>query len=162
MDLKSLRWSWKVGPSTTFPDPTTNDYTLCLYDLVGQPFEALVLQGAIPTGTGWSSKPTGFAYSDRTGTASGIRTVSLAAKNGRSLITVKGKGSNLYRGARSNIVLTTALRYPLPLGSPVVVQLRSGAACWGATFGNPTIDTFSKYFAKRGSPSGAFLDDLSG
>ena len=154
----SLAWSWTPGPATSFPDPAANDYTLCIYEAVGSQVTRLAHQHTAPAGARWVPKPGGFAYRDKSGVPSGLQSVKLASKGDRSLVQVRGKSTTLFNGGRVLNPVNVSQTFPVPLAPAIVAQLRSGTACWTSTFEQPTKNDFRKLIAKRGSPSGAFVD----
>jgi hypothetical protein len=146
-----LRWKWSKGESTNladFGDPiNTDSYTLCVYDesVGGQPTTKRKL--AIPTGSAWRAKSTGFAYKDKLGGAGGVTGITLKAG-------AAGKAKMTFTASGPNLVLPT-----LPLVVPVHVQLRGHGLCWGADYDQGGIKKeTSAEFAATSSPSGAFVD----
>jgi hypothetical protein len=139
-----LRWKWRKGDATVadFGDPTGTDaYTLCVYDSSngGGPRTRLVL--AVPPGPAWHSKPTGFVYRDKLGTAAGVTGIVLGAGTpGKAKIALKANGSNLSL-------------FPLPPILPVAVQLRSHGVCWGADYESAGVKkTTNTRFVAKSAP----------
>jgi hypothetical protein len=129
-----LQWKWLKGAATIkadFGDPLASDgYALCVYDQTG----LIATLAAPPGGTCgrksrpcWTSKKTGFVYTDPDRTPDGLTQIVLKeGASGKAQITVKAKGVDV----------------PMPslgtLASPLTVQLRrTGGACWGTTFTFP-------------------------
>jgi cysteine-rich repeat protein len=165
---EELKWNWKRGEAVALGelgDPTAaTDYTLCLYrndpsaDDVG-----LVFTAAAPAGGTCGSRPCwrsipgkGFLYSDRAATPDGLRKIVLRAGG-------SGQASALVRGAGPN------LRFRPVLGpQPVIAQLRAAnGTCFEAGYVDAVRDVqyisggeFAgvDFFAKKSSPSGAFID----
>jgi cysteine-rich repeat protein len=131
-DLKDrLQWKWLKGSLTTMADfgnPLgTTDYVLCVYDGGALKARARVPAGGTCAGKPcWQSKPTGFTYKDKALDPDGVQQLTLkAGSTGKAKIQLKGTKDNLPQTA-------------LPLGSPVVVQLKnSDGVCWEATYGAP-------------------------
>jgi hypothetical protein len=139
-----LSWKWTKGQATTLADfgnpLAADDYTLCVYDESG-PAPSTLFRATVPAGgtcgskACWKASGSGYRYSDRAGTAAGIKKVNLKAGTvGRATTAVKGKGGNLPVGA-----------LPTPLPLPLTVQLERGGQCWAATFSTALRNTETKF-----------------
>jgi len=92
-----LMWRW-FGDDPTAPgafgNPTTaTGYTLCIYDTIaGAP--QLAAQFALPPGSHWSQRNSGFAYRDRDGISDGITSARLSAgASGLARLAIGGRGA---------------------------------------------------------------------
>lgn len=136
-----LAWKWK-GTSTVadFGNPVgATSLLLCAYAN-----ESLALSARVPAGGTCGSKPCwktagtkGFGYRNPARLPAGILTAKLkAAPSGSASIAMKGKGALLAMP-------------PLPLGTPVVVQLQgSNGTCWTATFTTPKANAPTSFRAR--------------
>jgi cysteine-rich repeat protein len=148
-NLSTLRdqlvWQWTKGAQTNLGDfgtpQNSTGYTLCLYDQSANPQP--LLHATVPAGgtcgrkACWAPNASGYRYSDRGGTASGLLSLQLkAGEVGKARVSIKGKGANL----------------PLPtlgLIPSVTVQLKNGAGvCWGATYTTPITNRSDQFKAK--------------
>jgi hypothetical protein len=123
----SLLWKWIKGAATAkseFGDPVNaHSYQLCIYDGGG-----LAAGAAIPFGSAWTERRSGFKFKDSAGSAGGVRTVLLkAGADQKAKVIVRGKGGNLDMPDLA------------ALSSPLTVQLKraGGAVCWGARYSFP-------------------------
>jgi hypothetical protein len=147
-----LSWKWLHGQATSagdFGNPVATDsYTLCLYDESVGGGATTRLELAIPPGTAWRTKPAGFVYKDKLGSASGVTAGLLkAGADGKARVTLKAIGPHLHLPS-------------LPPVLPVTVQLRSHGLCWGAVYGVGGLKKgTSSEFIATSSPSAAFLEE---
>ncbi len=138
-----LSWKWTSSTSvvtTDFGDPpASTDYVLCLYDPSGlRSGGRAPASGTCGTRPCWRTLSTGFKYADNDGTPDGLTRMLLRAGGpGRAKSAVTGKGANLHVP-------------PLPLGTPVTVQLVRGdtGACWEATYSVPTRNDATGFKAR--------------
>jgi cysteine-rich repeat protein len=122
-----LVWRWRRGQSTSqseFADPrATAVYTFCLF--AGTSAAVAAEADIPPDAAKWAPLASnGFRYTDKSGTADGIRRVVLRGSDTeRTNIVVKGMGAAL--------PLT-----PPPLDLPLTAQLTNGDTnlCWSTTF----------------------------
>jgi len=145
-DKDRLLFKWTKGAATStsdFGDPlTTTDYELCLYDGTSD----LVSHASAPAGGTcnaasprpcWRSTSTGFKYSDRDLTPSGIQSLLLnSGVAGKSRITLRGRGAALD---------VPSLPTTLPLRAQV---LNSDGTCWEARFGTATRNQMDRLKAR--------------
>ena len=159
-----LIWKWIKGEETVledFGDPLTrDDYTLCIYETVGEQ-PSVLLSATAPAGGQCAGRDcwkalstTGFRYKDKELTPDGLDTIILkAGDDGKAKIIVKGKGAGLI------------LPSPLDVELPVTVQLQStNGECWQAGYFPVGVkkNEADMFKAKAGSPSGAFIEATSG
>lgn len=142
-------WKWKgsePGDPADFGDPTTTtDYTLCIYEGVGQTpvFEATAPGGGTCSGGPcWKSRPRrGLRYKDRARSHDGLFRILLKADPGHpraAQIVLAGKGVNLELPV-------------LPLAQPVLVQLvkSDGPQCWEAEYSAPASKNSTTNFRDK-------------
>ncbi len=116
-----IQWKWRGEESTAFGDPTSStNYALCIFDDVGGA-PRLIVDQAVPAGTGWKRSSSGFAYADPDAASHGVRSIKLRyGGDGRAAVSVLSRGAN---------VILPAL--PLAQESGVLVQLvADGGLCW--------------------------------
>jgi uncharacterized delta-60 repeat protein len=128
-----LTWKWTRGPEVSdfgHPDTTTG-YRLCLFS-----GSTLVADDVLPTGVGWTSSSKGWKLA-RSQAGVGIAKAKLLyGDDGRSRITLQGRGPLLDMPA-------------LPLVTPVTAHLISTTgACFRATYASPSANIASKFRAK--------------
>jgi hypothetical protein len=159
-----VKWSWGkgvTGPTNPFGDPTTSDdYTLCIFDGAGRPWQRLFLDASAPAGgtcadgsSCWLGRGTppgakGYVYRDsKILLPDGLKKIQLKPGiDGRAKATAAGAGPNL------------ALPSPMHVNLPVVVQLQGeSGACFQSVFSAATVSTEDTFKAVS-SPSPAFVD----
>lgn len=135
-----LVWNWKNGAATTqdeMGDPTSlTDYALCLRQ---GPSQTLAVDAVLSPSASWKATDKGYAYADRTGAVHGlVKVVLKGGAEGKSSVSLKGKGTNLPLPA-------------FPLSLPVTVQLVSGTgnACYQASFSSSDKNTETEFKAKQ-------------
>lgn len=139
---------WKLVPEYgvsigSLGDPrSTTSYDLCVFEEFG--FGRLIAGLEVPAGgicdgkACWKPQRNGYAYSDKSGSSDGVRSVELQAGDpGKGKLVVKAKGPGMGLGT-------------LPVQVPVTVQLQnSDGACWEADFfdakQNSPIDFRAEY-----------------
>jgi hypothetical protein len=138
-----LKWKLAAGAEAApedFGNPVMGspEYAFCLYDdsMVAQPR----FLAPLAAGTGWKVAGAGYAFSSKTGNAAGLTGVKLLpGAQGKTLVQVKAKGSNLTLPA-------------LPFAGDVHAQFvaRDGATtnCWDVTFTAPKKNDAGGYSAK--------------
>jgi hypothetical protein len=136
-----LVWRWVKGAATTAADVgdpmTSSEYQFCVFDESGGT-PALVLEAAVPPGTGWAATSRGYKFKDRTLVNAGISQIKLRTGiAGAASISVLAKGANL-----------PVPSLPLAQDPRVIVQLVSDNACWEARYSTNRQNTFDKFKAK--------------
>lgn len=122
----------------------STDYSLCLFRETGP--KTLLHRAKVPGGSlcgsspCWSNSRSGYKYKDRSGTNSGVTSISLAAGDaGRTKIKLKAKGLNLVPPA---IAL---------LGETITAQLiNSEGICWDAEFPTPASSLTAEVYKDKG------------
>ncbi len=134
-----LVWKWKGESSlSAFGDPTaTASYQLCFYDsLFSMPtlqFDlAIPAAGACDGRDCWRSMgSSGFGYTDRSLTPSGVEKMTIQVKDGTARIAVLGKGRRL---GLPELVGEDDL-FPFGFGWAVVLVESGSGECWAAGSG---------------------------
>jgi hypothetical protein len=137
----AFSWRWVQGSSTNLGDlgdPTgSSGYELCVFDERAN-VHTLVMETAIPAGSGWLPTGRGYKYRDRTGSQAGITRVILRSGNeGNASIVLIGKGASLAPP-------------PLPLAQDdsVTVQLVNENACWEARYSTSSENQSGRFRAR--------------
>ncbi len=129
-------WKWKDGALTGVAgSPTTqSDLAVCVYGQNGR-----LLGGQLPTGGGWTAKPSALVYKDKTGAYAGVTKVVVKANavDAKSRVVVKGKGL---------AVQATGM----PATAPITAQLLNldTGACVESTFATPAKNDAGTLSAK--------------
>ena len=145
-DNDRMIWKWLRGAATTKGEygnpPTTDSYTLCIYDDGALVASATAEHGGSCDGKPcWSESPTGFGYKDKDVDPFGVQKIKLqAGTDGAAKILFKGKGPSLEMPSLGSLT------------GPITVQMimTAGAPCWGATYSAPFLRQSSTVFKDRG------------
>jgi cysteine-rich repeat protein len=122
----AVLWRWIRGTTLkeAFGDPVaTTSYMLCVHDAV----DGSLMTLAVPPGSGWREKASGFVYTDAAAAADGVRRIVLKAGTGNAKILVRGTG------------LGVGMTDLSALDLPLTVQLTNGMTCWEATYQSDVI-----------------------
>jgi DNA-binding beta-propeller fold protein YncE len=145
-----LKWKWAKGAATTvtdFKDPVGGSatYSVCVYD--GSTNSQPLMDMGVPPGGTCGTKPcwkasgkTGFSFTNKVGTTSGLTTMKLKAGGaGKAQLQAAGKGANLPM---------PTLGLTLPVTVQLVINDLSSTECWQTTFTMQKKNDAAQFSAK--------------
>jgi hypothetical protein len=145
-----FKWKWAKGAATVvtdFKDPVGGSatYRVCIYDGSANPQPLMEMD--VPPGGTCGTKPcwkasgtTGFSFTDRVGTTTGLTIMKLKAGGaGTAQVQAAGKGANLPM---------PTLGLTLPVTLQLLIEDVSATACWQTTFTAAKTNDAAQFSAK--------------